>query len=74
MNAPLSNQVFPSQVLANFAAQLQWSDIPDLVIRKTEDLLVDWFGSAVAGKNAKAVEIIAQFAQIMGPSSGQSEL
>ena len=74
MNAPLSNQVFPSQVLANFAAQLQWPDIPDLVIRKTEDLLVDWFGSAVAGKNAKAVEIIAQFAQIMGPSSGQSEI
>lgn len=74
MNAPLSNQVFPSQVLANFAALLQWSDIPDLVIRKTEDLLVDWFGSAVAGKNAKAVEIIAQFAQIMGPSSGQSEI
>ena len=74
MNTPLSNQVFPSQVLANFAAQLQWSDIPDLVIRKTEDLLVDWFGSAVAGKNAKAVEIIAQFAQIMGPSSGQSEI
>ena len=74
MNAPLSNQVFPSQVLANFAAQLKWSDIPDLVIRKTEDLLVDWFGSAVAGKNAKAVEIIAQFAQIMGPSSGQSEI
>ena len=74
MNTPLSNQVFPSQVLANFAAQLQWPDIPDLVIRKTEDLLVDWFGSAVAGKNAKAVEIIAQFAQIMGPSSGQSEI
>ena len=74
MNAPLSNQVFPSQVLANFAAQLKWSDIPDLVIRKTEDLLVDWFGSAVAGKNAQAVEIIAQFAQIMGPSSGQSEI
>ena len=74
MNTPLSNQVFPSQVLANFVAQLQWSDIPDLVIRKTEDLLVDWFGSAVAGKNAKAVEIIAQFAQIMGPSSGQSEI
>ena len=73
-NAPIPNQVFPSQVLASFAAQLEWSDIPDLVIRKTEDLLVDWFGSAVAGKNAKAVEIIAQFAQIMGPSSGQSEI
>ena len=73
-NAPIPNQVFPSQVLASFAAQLEWSDIPDLVIRKTEDLLVDWFGSAVAGKNAKAVEIIAQFAQTMGPSSGQSEI
>jgi 2-methylcitrate dehydratase PrpD len=73
-NTPIPNQVFPSQVLASFAAQLEWSDIPDLVIRKTEDLLVDWFGSAVAGKNAKAVEIIAQFAQIMGPSSGQSEI
>ena len=72
MNAPLSNQVFTSQVLANFAAQLQWSDIPDLVIRKTEDLLVDWFGSAVAGKNAKAVERFKKNFGEMGYAAGKS--
>ncbi|MBU3648216.1 MAG: MmgE/PrpD family protein, partial [Limnohabitans sp.] len=39
-----------SAALAAFAAALQARDIPDAVLRKTEDLLVDWFGSAVAGK------------------------
>jgi len=35
--------------LAAFAAALRFEDIPEPVVRKTEDLLVDWFGSAVAG-------------------------
>ena len=55
-----------SRELATFASQLKLEDIPPEVIERTEDLLVDWFGSAVAGKGARAVEIITQFAQNMG--------
>ncbi len=60
--------------LAAFAAQLRFADIPEPVVRKTEDLLVDWFGSAVAGHGARAVEIIARFTQAMGPQGGASEV
>jgi len=60
--------------LAAFAAKLRFADIPEPVVRKTEDLLVDWFGSTVAGHGARAVESIARFTQAMGPQSGASEV
>ena len=55
-----------SRELASFAANLKSSDIPSDVINRAEDLLVDWFGSAIAGKGSRPVEIITQFAQNMG--------
>jgi len=63
----------PSQVLAGFAAGLQFDDIPAPVLRRTEDLFLDWLGSALAGKGARPVETIAAFAQAMGPGEGPSE-
>ena len=60
----------PSRELANFAANLQAADIPSDVMSRAEDLLVDWFGSAIAGKGSRPVEIIAQFSQNMGGFSG----
>ena len=64
----------PTAELAAFAAGLRFSDIPAPVVRKTEDLLVDWFGSAVAGQGARAVESITRFALAMGPQIGPSEV
>lgn len=58
-----------SALLAQFASQLQFADIPEHVIARTEDLLVDWFASAVGGKGSAPVEIMNQFAQSMGPVS-----
>ena len=66
--------ISPSQQLATFAAQLSFDAIPTVVIQKTEDLLVDWFGSCVAGKGARAVEAIAAFAKQMGPQTGAAEV
>ena len=63
----------PSAQLAAFAANLTFADIPEPVVRKTEDLLVDWFGSCLAGKGARPVESIAKFALQMGPATGKSE-
>ncbi len=60
--------------LARFAAELKYSDIPEFVVQKTEDLWVDWFGSAVAGHNARPVASITQFALAMGPQNGPSEV
>jgi 2-methylcitrate dehydratase PrpD len=64
----------PSATLATFAAQLRFTDIPDAVVRKTEDLLVDWFGSTVAGFGSRPVQSIARFALAMGPADGPSEV
>jgi len=68
------SEQFASAELASFAANLNASMIPDEVFRKAEDLLVDWFGSALAGKGARAVEIINQYAKQMGPQQGASEV
>ena len=60
----------PSAELAAFASGLHFDAIPADVLRKTEDLLADWFGSALAGKGARPVESITRFAASMGPGSG----
>lgn len=57
----------PTAQLAAFAAGLRFDSVPDSVVRRTEDLLVDWFGSAVAGHGARPVQSITRFAQAMGP-------
>ncbi len=64
----------PSATLAQFAAQLRFEEIPTPVLRKTEDLLVDWFGSVVAGHGARPVEAITRFAIATGPEHGTSEV
>jgi len=64
----------PSKVLANFAATLRFEDIPAPVLRRAEDLFLDWFGSALAGKGARPVEAIERFAVTMGPAVGESEV
>lgn len=55
-----------SKALATFASELRIGDIPKEVIARTEDLLVDWFGSAIAGKGSRPVEAITKFAQSIG--------
>ncbi len=57
----------PEAQLATFAVTLQFSDVPTAVVRRTEDLLLDWIGSALAGKGARPVEAIARFMLSQGP-------
>ncbi len=64
----------PSTQLANFVAHLEFEDIPEAVVRRTEDLFLDWFGSALAGKAGRPVQIIEAIAQQMGPKEGASEV
>jgi len=58
----------PSVALATFAATLRFEQIPAPVVRRAEELLLDWVGSALAGRNARAVQSIARFATTMGPA------
>lgn len=58
-------ELSPDAQLANFAAGLRFEDIPAAVVRRAEDLFLDWLGSALAGKGARAVESIERFARLM---------
>ena len=60
--------------LARFAAMLCWEDVPLQVQRRAEDLWVDWFGSALAGQNARPVQSITRFALSQGPAAGPCEI
>jgi 2-methylcitrate dehydratase PrpD len=64
----------PSKQLAEFAAALQFDDIPRHVILRAEDLLLDWVGSTLAGAQARPVGVIERFALSMGPHDGPSEV
>lgn len=64
----------PGAELAGFAAGLRFEHIPAEVIRKAEDLLADWFASAVAGHGSRPVASIARFAHAMGPQDGPAEV
>ncbi len=66
--------VVPSTQLAEFAANLQFKDIPEPVVRRAEDLLLDWFGSALAGKVGRPVQVIEAIAREMGPQGGRAEV
>jgi 2-methylcitrate dehydratase PrpD len=60
--------------MTNFAAELRYEDIPQPVIERTKEIFLDWFGSALAGKNARPIRAMEAFAQAMGPSGGPSEI
>lgn len=70
----MNNDNHPGAVLAGFASELRFEQIPDAVLRRAEDLMLDWFGSALAGKGARTVETIARFAAQMGPADGPSDV
>jgi 2-methylcitrate dehydratase PrpD len=63
----------PSADLARFASQLKYSDIPESVLSRCEDLLLDTLASILAGSSARAVKSVAKYAERMGPASGLSE-
>ena len=63
-----------SKTLADFAANLRFEDLPSLVVQRAEDLFLDWFGSALAGKGARPVEAIESFAVAMGRDDGMAEV
>ncbi|HEX6778136.1 MAG TPA: MmgE/PrpD family protein [Ktedonobacterales bacterium] len=63
-----------TQALAAFLASLCYEDLPHAVIERTEDLFLDWIASALAGRGAKPVSILEQFATMMGPVAGPSEI
>ena len=70
----MKTNVTPSAQLAHFAADLQYDDVPPEVMRRAEDLFVDWVGSALSGKVGRPVQAIESVAREVGPTEGRAEV
>jgi 2-methylcitrate dehydratase PrpD len=62
----LRTDITPEAQLAAFAAGLRFDDIPAPVVRRAEELFVDWLGSTLAGRGARPVLASQHFARQMG--------
>lgn len=60
--------------LAAWAAGLRFADLPDAVVRRTEDFFLDWLAAALAGRDARPVRALLRFAAQMGPAGGPCEV
>lgn len=59
--------------LLGFLATLTFKDLPNEVEARTKDLILDWFGSTLAGRSARPTKIMEQWTNQMGPTTGRSE-
>ena len=68
------HQLHATRALAEFAAELRYDDIPSAVIDGAKDLMVDWLGSALAGKGARPSSRSSSSPRAMGPATDASEI
>ncbi|TMB36609.1 MAG: MmgE/PrpD family protein [Deltaproteobacteria bacterium] len=64
----------PTRELCEFLSAFGWNDIPPPVIETTKGLFLDWFASALAGKDSRPVRAFQAFAKQAGPATGPSEV
>ena len=60
----------PTAELCAFLSTLEFSDLPDEVVARTEELFLDWVASALAAKGAHPIPVFERYASRMGPSDG----
>lgn len=63
-----------TKTLATFLANLRYEDLPQPVVERTKELFLDWVASALAGRQARPVQILEHLAEQMGPGDGLSEI
>ncbi|MBI1965345.1 MAG: MmgE/PrpD family protein [Betaproteobacteria bacterium] len=64
----------PTRALSEFLAQLKYEALPQAVVARTEELFLDWFASALAGKNSSPVNALQIFTASTGPADGPCEI
>ncbi|WP_020683844.1 MmgE/PrpD family protein [Marinobacterium rhizophilum] len=60
--------------LALFLEVLNYEQLPNHVIERTEELFLDWLGSALASKEAHPIPLFERYADYMGPLSGPASI
>ncbi|WP_054921331.1 MmgE/PrpD family protein [Pseudomonas sp. NBRC 111138] len=63
-----------TQALCRFLAELKYSQLPEPVLARTEELYLDWLASALASQGAHPIPLFERYAQKMGPSSGPAQV
>ncbi|KAA0944785.1 MmgE/PrpD family protein [Pseudomonas sp. ANT_H14] len=63
-----------TQALCRFLAALNYEQLPDAVLARTEDLFLDWLGSALASKGAHPIPLFERYASRMGPATGAAQV
>lgn len=63
-----------TQALVAFLADLTYEQIPGPVLDRTEDLFLDWLGSALASQGAHPIPLFERYAQRMGPAAGAAKI
>ena len=63
-----------TQALCRFLAELTYSQLPEPVLARTEELYLDWLASALASQGAHPIPLFERYAQKMGPSSGPAQV
>ncbi len=71
---PRIEETEPTKTLATFLADLRFEKLPRPVIERTKELFLDWIASALAGREARPVQVLERLAAHMGPREGASEI
>jgi len=69
-----TEDVSPTQALSEILASIRYESLPEAVVARTDELFLDWIASALAGRGARPIAAIEQFAALMGPAEGPSEI
>ncbi|WP_313329077.1 MmgE/PrpD family protein, partial [Stutzerimonas balearica] len=63
-----------TRALTEFLAGLAYEQIPEPVLARTEDLFLDWLGSALASAGSHPIPLFERYAQKMGPAEGPARI
>lgn len=63
-----------TQALTTFLAELNYAQLPESVISRTEELFLDWLASALASQKAHPIPLFERYAQRMGPTHGPAQI
>ena len=63
-----------TQALCQFLADLTYSQLPEHVLDRIEELYLDWLASALASQGAHPIPLFERYAQTMGPGSGPAQV
>ena len=63
-----------TRALTEFLAGLAYEQIPEPVLARTEDLFLDWLGSALASAGSHPIPLFERYAQSMGPADGPARI